>query len=80
MSEQTTNTTAPAVQLSASIDLTDLKFLTVAEVATVLRLSKMTVYRLVKDGTLESRRVGRSYRIPVQAARNFIEGETTSPS
>jgi excisionase family DNA binding protein len=39
------------------------RFLTVAEVAQILRVSTMTVYRLVKAGQLGSTRVGKSYRI-----------------
>ncbi|MFJ9598272.1 helix-turn-helix domain-containing protein [Streptomyces virginiae] len=37
--------------------------LTVAEVAAVMRVSKMTVYRLVHNGHLPSIRVGRSFRV-----------------
>jgi excisionase family DNA binding protein len=36
---------------------------TVAEVADQLRVSNMTVYRLVQSGQLPAVRVGRSYRI-----------------
>ena len=39
------------------------KFLTVAEVATMMRVSKMTVYRLVHGGELPAVRVGRSFRV-----------------
>lgn len=37
--------------------------LTVAEVAGVLRVSNMTVYRLIKAGELPALRVGKNYRI-----------------
>ena len=37
--------------------LSDVKFLTVAEVASIMRVSKMTVYRLVHSGELEAIRV-----------------------
>lgn len=37
--------------------------LTVAEVADVLRVSNMTVYRLIKGGQLSALRVGKNYRI-----------------
>jgi excisionase family DNA binding protein len=37
--------------------------LTVAEVAAVLRVSNMTVYRLIKAGDLPAIRVGKSFRI-----------------
>lgn len=38
-------------------------FVTVAEVAAQLRVSNMTVYRLIQAGQLAAVRVGRSYRI-----------------
>ena len=41
----------------------DSKFLTVAEVAAMMRVSKMTVYRLVHGGELPAVRVGRSFRV-----------------
>ena len=37
--------------------------MTVAEVATLMRVSTMTVYRLIKAGDLPAVRVGKSYRI-----------------
>jgi excisionase family DNA binding protein len=37
--------------------------LTVREVASVMRVSNMTVYRLIRAGELVATRVGRSYRI-----------------
>jgi excisionase family DNA binding protein len=37
--------------------------LTVAEVAKVMRVSNMTVYRLIKSGQLSAIRVGKNYRI-----------------
>ena len=39
------------------------RFLTVAEVASQLRVSTMTVYRLIKAGQLAAVRVGKSYRV-----------------
>ena len=39
------------------------RFLTVAEVAALMRVSTMTVYRLIKAGELASVRVGKSYRV-----------------
>lgn len=48
--------------------------LTVAEVAALLRVSKMTVYRLAKAGTIHSIRVGRGIRIG-RASVEKIMGE-----
>lgn len=38
-------------------------FVTVSEVARQLRVSNMTVYRLINAGELAATRIGRSYRI-----------------
>ena len=37
--------------------------LTVSEVATLMRVSNMTVYRMIKSGQLGAIRVGKNYRI-----------------
>ena len=50
----------------------DVRFLTVAEVATIMRVSKMTVYRLVHGGELPAVRVGRSFRVPEQAVHDDL--------
>lgn len=47
-------------------------FLTVAEVAARMRVSKMTVYRLVHSGELEAVRVGRSFRVPHAAVEEYL--------
>ena len=49
-------------------------FLTVAEVASIMRVSKMTVYRLVHAGELPAVRVGRSFRVPEKAVHSYLEG------
>jgi excisionase family DNA binding protein len=38
-------------------------FLTPREVAEALRVSDMTVYRLIKSGELRALRIGKSYRV-----------------
>ena len=48
------------------------QFLTVAEVATLMRVSKMTVYRLVHSGELPAVRVGRSFRVPEKAVHDYL--------
>ena len=48
---------------NSSGDLSEARFLTVAEVAAMMRVSKMTVYRLVHNGELPAVRVGRSFRV-----------------
>lgn len=54
--------------------LADVKFLTVAEVAAVMRVSKMTVYRMVHGGDLPAARVGRSFRVPEKAVHDYLKG------
>ncbi|WP_213815541.1 helix-turn-helix domain-containing protein [Glaciihabitans sp. dw_435] len=56
-----------------SRDLSDVRFLTVAEVAEMMRVSTMTVYRLVHSGELPAVRFGRSFRIPESAVATAIE-------
>lgn len=49
--------------------LTSTRFLTVFEVAAIMRVSKQTVYRLVHSGDLEAIRVGGTFRIPEHVVR-----------
>lgn len=37
-----------------------------------MRVSKMTVYRLVHSGELEAVRVGRSFRVPDDAVQEYL--------
>jgi len=50
-----------------------LRFATVSEVARRLRVSNMTVYRLVKAGQLPAVRVGRGYRIREEDVLTYLE-------
>ncbi|YAL83770.1 helix-turn-helix domain-containing protein [Dermacoccaceae bacterium W4C1] len=50
----------------------EVQFMTVAEVATLMRVSKMTVYRLVHNGDLPAVRVGRSFRVPENAVHEYL--------
>ena len=49
------------------------QFLTVGEVARHLRVSNMTVYRLVKSGQLSAVRIGRGYRIREDDVHRYLE-------
>ncbi len=49
-----------------------MRYLTVAEVAEVMRVSKMTVYRFIHAGELPAVQVGRSYRVPQDALTTFL--------
>lgn len=46
--------------------------MTVAEVAAALRVSTMTVYRLIKSGELAALRVGKNYRIRTDALEAYL--------
>ena len=53
-------------------DISEVKFLTIAEVASVMRVSKMTVYRLVHGGELPAVRVGRSFRVSEEDVNEYL--------
>ena len=48
------------------------RFLTVQEVAELMRVSTMTVYRLIKAGELRAARVGRSYRLREAEVETYL--------
>ncbi|WP_370268106.1 helix-turn-helix domain-containing protein [Streptomyces sp. V4I8] len=52
--------------------MSEIPFLTVAEVASIMGVSKMTVYRLVHSGHLPGIRVGRSFRVTEQAVYEYL--------
>lgn len=54
-------------------EFADVRFLTVAEVAALMRVSKMTVYRMVHAGELPAVRFGRSYRVPESAVTEALQ-------
>jgi excisionase family DNA binding protein len=58
----------------AGLALTQVRFVTITEVAVIMRVSKMTVYRLVHGGELDAVRVGRSFRVPEQAVTSYLRG------
>ena len=49
------------------------RLLTVAEVADHMRVSNMTVYRLIKGGTLPALRVGKNYRIRARDLMAYLD-------
>lgn len=51
--------------------------LTVAEVAQHMRVSNMTVYRLIKSGQLPALRVGKNFRIRSRDLASYLEGSRT---
>ena len=55
----------------------DDRLLTVAEVAEHMRVSNMTVYRLIKSGTLPALRVGKNFRIRSRDLTAYLDSAVT---
>lgn len=53
------------------------RFMTVQEVADLMRVSSMTVYRLIKSGDLRAVRVGRSFRVREDDVNAYLEQSYT---
>jgi excisionase family DNA binding protein len=49
------------------------ELMTVAEVAQILRVSKITIYRLIDTGELKSTRIGRSFRVYADSFRQLTQ-------
>ena len=56
---------------------TEARLLTVNEVADLLRVSRMTVYRLIKNGEMPALRVGRSYRLREEDVHTYLRERYT---
>ncbi|HEY3843668.1 MAG TPA: helix-turn-helix domain-containing protein [Acidimicrobiales bacterium] len=54
-----------------------IRFMTVSEVATSLRVSTMTVYRLINSGELPAARIGRSFRVRTEDLEHYLAGRFT---
>ncbi len=63
----------PSLRRGQKAPREEMRFLTVAEVATIMRVSKMTVYRMVHAGVLPAVRVGRSYRLPERSVHEYVD-------
>jgi excisionase family DNA binding protein len=64
--------TAMTQQLDSST-----RFLTVGEVAAMLRVSTMTVYRLINSGELQAARIGRSFRVRPEDLEQYLSERLT---
>jgi excisionase family DNA binding protein len=53
--------------------------LTVGEVARLMRVSNMTVYRLIKSGQLAALRVGKNYRIRRRDVDRYLAERAVGP-
>jgi excisionase family DNA binding protein len=54
--------------------------LTAAEVAEQLRVSTMTVYRLIRRGELPAVRVGRNYRVRAADLDTYLAAQVVDPT
>jgi excisionase family DNA binding protein len=50
------------------------ELMTVAEVASVLRVSKMTIFRAIHRGDIPAIRVGRAYRVKRSIVQDILAG------
>ncbi len=55
------------------------ELLTVGEVAGLLRVSTMTVYRLIRTGELPAVRVGRNYRVRRNDLDTYLQEKIVEP-
>ena len=56
------------------------RLLTAGEVAEELRVSTMTVYRLIRRGELPAVRVGRNYRVRVEDLDRYLSEQIVDPA
>ena len=56
---------------------TEARLLTVNEVADLLRVSRMTVYRLIKHGEMAALRVGRNFRLREEDVHSYLRERYT---
>jgi excisionase family DNA binding protein len=70
--ESTSKNATPGGVTPLGSSLQSGKFLTVAEVAATIRVSKMSVYRLIHGGQLEAVQFGRSFRVTEKALDAYL--------
>ena len=58
--------------MAQPLDSSHTRFMTVSEVAAVLRVSNMTVYRLINAGELPAVRIGRSFRLRAEDLDRYL--------
>jgi excisionase family DNA binding protein len=63
--------------MTQQLDNTSTRFMTVGEVAAILRVSTMTVYRLINGGQLPAVRIGRSFRVREDELDRYLDERHT---
>lgn len=61
----------------AQESFSEARFVTVSEVAQLMRVSKMTVYRMIKHGDFPAVRIGRGYRIREEDVHRYLDSRYT---
>ena len=56
------------------------RFLTASEAAEQLRVSKMTIYRLIRAGKIPAVQVGKSYRVRVLDLERYLDSSYVNNS
>jgi excisionase family DNA binding protein len=56
----------------------DSKFMTIKEVAELLKVNKMTLYRAIKKGKIKAVKIGKDFRITDTEFENFIKRNSTN--
>lgn len=59
--------------MASSLSSSGPRFLTALEVAERMRVSKMTVYRLIRSGKLPAVRVGKSFRVREEDVDKYLD-------
>jgi len=57
-----------------------MEFITVDEIAEYLRISRMTVVRMIEKGELPALKIGRQWRIQKEDFEKWIRGKKNNPS
>ncbi len=58
----------------------EIEVLTVEEVASLLKLSKITIYRLIKTGEIPAYKIGASWRVNKKDLESYIESKKKGSS
>lgn len=54
------------------------EFYTAQELADILRVNIMTIYRYIKAGKLEAFKIGKEFRISIETLNNFLNKTKTN--
>lgn len=54
------------------------EYITIAELAKILRISRIAVYKKVKKGQIKAHKIGRNYAIPYKYVKSILGKELSS--